>query len=131
MIVPKYTREIPQRYRLESGKCKKCGYISIPPRLICPECGNREFENVPLKPVGKILTHTIIEVAADEFATQTPFAVGIIETDEGARLTAQIVDCDPKEVQIGKRVRLILRRLQKEGHAGILQYGYKAVLERK
>jgi hypothetical protein len=128
MIVPRYTREIPQRYRLEAGRCKKCGYLAFPPRQVCPECGHREFDTVPLKPEGKILTFTVVHVAADAFSTQTPFAVGIIETDDGARLTAQIVDCKPEDLAIGKRVQLMLRCIQKEGKAGILQYGYKAVL---
>lgn len=130
MIVPRYTREIPQRYRLEAGKCEKCGYLAFPPRVVCPECGNRAFKTVQLKPAGTILTYTVIHVAEDNFATQTPFAVGVVETDDGARLTAQIVDCKPEEIEIGKRVNLMLRRIQKEGHAGILQYGYKAVLQR-
>lgn len=128
MIVPRYTREIPQRYRLEASKCEKCGYVAFPPRLICPECGSKKFEEINLKPEGKILTYTIIHVAPDQFSTEAPYPVGIIETDDGARLTAQIVDCDPNDVEIGKRVKLMLRRIQKEGHEGILEYGYKAVL---
>jgi len=130
MIVPRYSREIPRRFRLEAGKCQKCGYVAFPPRLVCPECGHREFETITLRPQGKILTFTIVHTAADDFAAETPYAVGIIETDDGARLTAQIVDCRPEEIQIGQKVDLVLRRIQREGHAGILQYGYKAVLQR-
>lgn len=129
MIVPRYSREIPQRYRLEAEKCNQCGYIAFPPRLICPECKSKEFSMITLKPEGKILTYTIIQIPADQFATQAPFAVGIIETTDGARLTAQIVDCKPEEVKIGGKVKLMLRRVQKEGNAGILQYGYKAILD--
>ena len=40
MIVPRYTREIPHRYRLEANKCTKCGFIAFPRRLVCPECGH-------------------------------------------------------------------------------------------
>ena len=75
-------------------------------------------------------TFTILQVAADEFATEIPIPIAIIETDNGGRLTAQVVDCAPDEVTIGKRVKLVFRRIQSEGHAGIHQYGYKAVLER-
>jgi uncharacterized OB-fold protein len=85
---------------------------------------------ISLKPEGKILTYTIIHVAPDAFSTQTPFAVAIIETTDGARLTAQVVDCAPEEVSTGKDVKLMLRCIQREGKAGILQYGYKAVLVR-
>ena len=130
MIVPKYSREIPQRFRLEAEKCNNCGYIAFPPRLICPECGQKSFQMLQLQPEGKILTYTIIHVAADAFSTQTPFAVAIIETKEGARLTAQVVDCAPEEVATGKDVKLMFRCIQREGKAGILQYGYKAVLSR-
>jgi uncharacterized OB-fold protein len=130
MIVPKYTREIPQRYRLEAAQCDQCKYVSFPPRLVCPECGNKTFTQTKLRAEGKILTYTIIHVAAEAFARQTPFAVAIIETKDGVRLTTQVVDCKPEEVEIGKTVKLMLRCLQKEGHAGILQYAYKAVLER-
>jgi len=130
MIVPRYTREIPQRFRLEAGQCKKCGYIAFPPRLVCPECGHKNFKKINLKPEGAILTFTIIHTPSDQFIIQAPFGVGIIETTEGARLTAQIVDCKPEEIAIGKKVRLVFRNIQREGHAGILQYGYKAVLQR-
>jgi len=129
MIVPKYNREIPQRMRLEASKCQNCGYIAFPPRLICPECRSQSFLNFVLKPEGKILTYTIIHVAADAFATQTPFPVAIIETSDGARLTAQVVDCKPEDVSIGQEVKLVTRLIQHEGHSGILQYGYKAVLK--
>ena len=130
MIVPRYTREIPQRYRLEAGKCEKCGYVAFPPRLVCPECGSKIFKDITLKPEGKILTFTIIYVAPDQFSTEAPYPVGVIETADGARLTAQIVDCELNEVAIGKPVKLVLRRVQKEGHEGILEYGYKAILIR-
>jgi uncharacterized OB-fold protein len=129
MIVPRYSREIPQRMRLEAAKCRGCGFIAFPPRLVCPQCAGQSFETFRLKAEGKILTYTIIHVAAEAFSTQTPFAVAIIETEEGARLTAQVVDCANNDIAIGKKVKLMTRLIQKEGHAGILQYGYKAVLQ--
>ncbi len=130
MIVPKYTREIPQRMRLEAGRCSNCHFITFPPRRICPSCGKTKFDQISLKPEGKVLTYTVIRVAAEEFALQVPYVVGIIETSEGARLTAQIVDCELDEVSVDSKVMLMTRKIQSEGHSGILQYGYKAVLVR-
>jgi uncharacterized OB-fold protein len=100
MIVPRYTREIPQRFRLEADKCTQCGYIAFPPRLICPECQSQKFDLIKLKPEGTIITFT----------------------------TAQVVDCKLEDIEIGKKVKLMFRRIQKEGKSGILQYGYKAIL---
>ncbi len=128
MSVPRYWREIPQRYRLEAGKCKNCGLVLYPPRLICPQCKNRTFDKIILKNEGTILTYTVIRVAPSQFTDLAPYAIGIVELDGGVRITTQIVDCDFSELAIGKRVRLEFRKIQEDGNAGILCYGHKAVL---
>jgi len=125
----RYWREIPQRYRLEAGKCRKCGTISFPPRLVCPQCAAREFEPAKLADRGKILTYTIIRVAPHQFEDQTPYAVGIVELDDGVKLTAQVVDCDFADLNIGMRVKIEFRKIYEEGQAGVIYYGYKFVPE--
>ncbi|MHB1095139.1 MAG: OB-fold domain-containing protein [Gemmatimonadaceae bacterium] len=55
------------------------------------------------------------------------YAVAIVETPEGARLMAQLVDCEPSEVKPGLPVALEFRLIRQEGHGGILCYGHKAV----
>jgi len=126
MSSPNYWREMPQRYRLEAGRCK-CGKVFFPPRLICPTCKGRTFETIRLGGTGKVLTYTVIHVPATQFADEAPFAIGVIELDEGVRITAQIVDCDPGVIEIGQPVRVEFRKIQEEGKAGILCYGYKCV----
>jgi uncharacterized OB-fold protein len=125
----RYWREIPQRYRLEAKKCKKCRITLFPPRLICPECKGREFEDTKLAEKGKILTYTIIRVPPHQFVDQAPFAVGIVELVDGVRLTGQIVDCDFEDLKIGQKVKIEFRKIYDEGEAGILCYGYKFVPE--
>ena len=127
MITPRYHREIPQRYRLEAGKCKQCGHISFPPRLVCPKCKSKSFETVNLSREGKILTLTIIRVAPEKFSKETPYVVAIIELNDGVRLTAQVADCDIEKVEIGDKVKLVFRKIQDEGKSGLHCYGYKAV----
>lgn len=127
MSAPKYTREIPQRYRLEAVKCQQCGKILFPPRLICPSCKAREFEAVQLKQEGKIISYTIIRVAPSRFIDQAPYAIGIIELDDGVRLLAQIADCDLEKLDIDMRVRIEFRKIYHEGESGIICYGYKVV----
>jgi len=123
----RYWREIPQRYRTEAGKCDSCGTVYFPPRRVCAECAGREFSTVSLSNQGKVDTFTIIKVAPDEFSDLAPYAVGLVELDDGVRIMCQVVDCDPDTIEIGMPVELEFRLLRAEGSAGVLFYGYKAV----
>ena len=123
----RYWREIPQRYRLEAAKCKNCGFVAFPPRLVCPRCQSRVFETIILADAGKIITYTIIRVPPQPFSDQAPYAVGIIELDDGVRLTGQIVDCAFEELKVGQRVKVEFRKVYQEGEAGVIYYGYKFV----
>ncbi|MBM3284550.1 MAG: Zn-ribbon domain-containing OB-fold protein [Candidatus Aminicenantes bacterium] len=125
----RYWREIPQRYRLEAGKCKNCGFIAFPPRPICPACKSRQFETITLADKGRILTYTIIRVPPQPFVDLAPYAVGIVELDDGVRITGQIVDCDFEELKIGLCVKIEFRKIFQDGESGVIYYGYKFVPE--
>ncbi|MFH1144073.1 MAG: Zn-ribbon domain-containing OB-fold protein [Candidatus Eisenbacteria bacterium] len=120
-------RKYPQTYRLEAARCKKCGQTSFPPRLICPECRGRDFETYRMKRTGTVVTHTVVRTPSQEFAGLAPFAVGIVQMDDGPRLTVQIADVEFDELRIGMPVRLEFRRIYSEGEAGVILYGHKAV----
>jgi uncharacterized OB-fold protein len=127
MPSPRYWREIPARLRLEAGRCKACGFVAYPARRICPKCRKTELETTALTPTGKVVTSTVIHVSPTDLQMEAPYAMAIVETPEKARLTVQVTDCEPTDVQPGMDVRLEFRRIRKEGLSGILCYGYKAV----
>ncbi len=54
-----------------------------------------------------------------------PYVVAQVELDEGARITAQIVNVDPEDVEIGMRVRACFRKITEYGEGGLIVYGYK------
>jgi len=120
-------REYPQRYRLEATKFKKSGKTYFPPRKVDPETGDTEFETVRLPDTGKIVTYTVIRVAPGMWSDESPYALAIAELTDGTRVMAQVTDCDVEKVKIGMEVRLEFRRVQTEGHSGVLSYGYKFV----
>jgi uncharacterized OB-fold protein len=127
MPSPRYTREIPSRYRLEAGRCAGCGKVVYPARRICPACRGTEFETIQLSRRGRVITSTVIHVPPNDFLFEAPYAMAIVETPEGARLMTQVVDCDPSTVLPGMEVSLEFRRVRREGRSGILCYGHKAV----
>ncbi len=120
-------RDYPQRYRLEAARCKQCGKVFYPPRLVCDKCGAREFETFRLKTDGTLATYTIIRTPSQEFSGEAPFALGIVDIKDGVRLMAQIADVEFEELRVGMPVKLEFRRLYSEGSAGVIHYGHKAV----
>ena len=96
--------------KLLGSKCKVCGYQVSPQRAICPKCQSDEVEVVELKGKGKLAAFTIISVPPTQMAQagysgKNPYCVGIVELDEGVRITAQILDVDmfnPQSIRIGK-----------------------------
>ncbi|KAF5086518.1 Zn-ribbon domain-containing OB-fold protein [Methanobacterium aggregans] len=124
-------RHIPQRYSLIGSKCSQCGKVFFPKRVICPECRRKgKIEDIHLKGNGKIYTYSVINTPTDEFKSLAPYVVAIIELEEGAKITSQIVDCNPEEVEIGDEVELVFRKIKTEGEDGVISYGYKFKLKK-
>ena len=128
MISPRYHREIPQRYRLEAGKCEGCGEIHFPPRYVCRECGGLKFETVKRPSKGKVVTYTVCWIPPAEFDDQKPYVNAIVELENGVRLTCMVAEAPPDEVDVGTEVELVFRRLRCGREWEVLQYGYKAVV---
>ena len=119
-------RHIPQRYSLIGSKCSHCGKVFFPKRVLCPECRRKgDLTDIQLKGEGKIHTYSVINTPTEEFKTIAPYVVAIVELDEGAKLTTQIVDCKPEDVEIGDEVEMVFRKIKEEGDDGVISYGYK------
>ena len=127
MPSPRYWREIPNRYRLEAARCSGCGKVIFPARRVCPACRGHDLEKTVISPRGRVVTSTVIHVPPGDLLMQAPYAMALVETPEGARLMAQVVDCDPAAVQPGMELKLEFRLIRREGHGGILCYGHKGV----
>ena len=124
-------RHIQQRYNLIGSKCSQCGKVFFPKRVICPECRRRgKIEDIKLSGKGKIYTYSVINTPTEEFKTLAPYVVAIIELEEGTRITSQIVDCNPKEIEIGDEVEVVFRKIRTEGDDGVISYGYKFKLKK-
>lgn len=126
--VPRFWREIPQRYNLIGTKCKVCGRVYFPPREVCPYCRRKSLENmekIKLSGKGTLYSYTIIHTPPSKFEGQAPYAVGIVELEEGPRITSQIVDCELDKIKIGMKVEAVFRKIQEDGDTGAIYYGFK------
>jgi uncharacterized OB-fold protein len=88
---------------LRGLRCGECGKLSVATGRGCPFCGAREGEVVPLSGRGRLLSWTVIRVAPPRYAAEAPYAIGVLQLDEGPRLTARL-DAPPESLSAGQAV---------------------------
>jgi len=92
--------------RLTTTKCKECGKLLWPPRIVCPECLSESLEWVDLGVEGELYAFTEIRLGAPlGFAEDLPFCVGIVSIG-GLLISSRIDDVSYKDLEIGDKVRL-------------------------
>ena len=104
-IQPQFTIEqfykFTQQCKLMAGKCLKCGKMHLPPRPLCDNCYSTNFEWVEAPKNGKLLTYTVIHIAPTQFQNLAPYAVGIVELQNGLRIPGMIQGASQDQLKIG------------------------------
>jgi hypothetical protein len=107
-------------------KCTGCGSAYFPKRSICPNCRRKgDLKEIQYAGKGKVYSFTEVTAPPEGFEDQVPYILAIIELDEGARLTGQIVDAHNSDVSIGSRVEHVFRVIQRDDPEGLIHYGFK------
>jgi len=128
MTIPRYWREIRQRYKGIGSVCENCGKVYFPPRDVCPVCRRESYGKMKereLEGTGEVVTYTKVHEPHPEFKMISPYIIAIVEMDEGVRLTGHLVDTDFDDIKEGMEVEVSLRKLGEESPEGIIYYGYK------
>jgi uncharacterized OB-fold protein len=73
---------------------------SLPPRRVCPHCGDDALVQAPLPDAGEVETYTVTQIASPSFADDTPYATAIVAF-EHVKLTGQIRESELDAVEIG------------------------------
>ena len=105
--------------RLVAPRCTNCGTFRLPPPPICFVCQHREVEWVELPGTGTVYSFTVVRHPLSKMLNESvPYAAGIIELDgtqgAGARMIANIVECDVDALKIGDRVEIAWERVSDE-----------------
>ena len=90
--------------KLMGTRCAKCGALFLPPHPLCTKCYSDQMEWVQLKGNGKLAAFTCVYVAPtfmmeQGFGRQNPYCSGIVELEEGVKISARILGVDAKNAE--------------------------------
>lgn len=96
-------------------RCTACAAWRYPPAPVCPRCAAITASWTPTSRVGRIHSFVIYHRAFHPaYAAEVPYAVALVELDEGVRLLLRIVDCPLETLKIGARGEIRFTRLTDE-----------------
>ncbi|AIZ56185.1 hypothetical protein Mpt1_c02850 [Candidatus Methanoplasma termitum] len=123
-------REFPGKYNLEGTKCGNCNTVFFPRRDFCPKCrreGLGKMQKYKVQREGEVFSFSVIYDAPSCNSGSKPYAVAMVRTKDGVLVSGQLVDVELDKIAIGMPVRAVLRKLEEDGVAGIIRYGFKFV----
>jgi uncharacterized OB-fold protein len=93
-----------REHRLLLPRCPRDGFFFYP-RSRCPACLGADWSWQPVSGRGRVHSFTVDRVGhVPALRALAPYAVAIVELDEGPHMTARLVDCDLDAVKVGMRV---------------------------
>jgi len=95
--------------KLMASRCEDCGELTLPPRAICPKCHSEKMTWTETSGKGKLAGFTVISIAPtfmieQGYGRNNPYVSGIVELDEGVKVSAHINGLDatqPAEIKVG------------------------------
>jgi len=106
--------------QLSYQRCAACGRVQFYPRVLCAACGGRALDWERSAGLGRVHAVTVVYRApSPAFRADVPYAIALVDLDEGFRMMANVVGCDPETVAIGDRVRL---RFEARGDIALPQF---------
>lgn len=100
------------REELRFQRCGGCGDWRHLPRLRCASCGSTEFSWERSSGRGRVHSWTITHQAPIRaFASRVPYAVLVVELDEGVRMVAGLVEANLDVLRLDLPVELVFERV--------------------
>jgi uncharacterized protein len=108
--------------RLMLLRCRACAtfmsptaYLGVPVRPRCVRCYGAELEWAPSCGRATLYSFALMHQLYDEaFAAELPYNIAVVETEEGVRLTSQVVGCANAKLAIGMPLTVTFERRSDE-----------------
>ena len=86
-------------------QCNNCSHVYFPPRPFCPKCGHREVSVVKASGKATLYSYVINHRPRPDMGTE-PYAIAVVQLEEGPRMMSRIQTGDPEKVHIGAKVEV-------------------------
>ncbi len=95
-------------------RCNDCGNLYFPPRPFCPGCSSRSVRVEAASGRGILFSYVINHRPHPAF--DGPYAIAVVELEEGPRLMTNIVGCEqtPEALQLDMPVEVSFERVSAE-----------------
>jgi uncharacterized OB-fold protein len=95
--------------RFTTTKCKDCGHVPFPPRVICPECYSENLEYIDLPTKGKVLIFSE-EVKGVPLGYDSPLIHAVIDLGVAPcrRMITKIINCPAGALKRGDEVQMVV-----------------------
>jgi len=94
-------------HRLVIPRCDACGRAFFYPRALCPHCGSRDVYWFPAAGRGTLYSFCVLHHSAvPGLSGALPLVTGLVDLDEGVRVTAFLIGFpeDPEQIRCGSLV---------------------------
>lgn len=103
--------------RLLGSRCAGCGTPYFPRSPVChnPDCRDKRIEDARFGPRGALWSYSVQHYPPPDPAKYDdpfePYALGLVDLDDGLRVLARIAADDPETLEVGCNVELVVDRL--------------------
>ena len=126
-LIEKFIKELANR-KILGGKCPKCGYVHLPPRVRCIRClAKLGLEDlVELSGKGKLLSHTTVHVDLDGSGNfldlKEPKSIGAIKLHgSDSTIFMPLGEFDPARLREGLELEAVWRE-EPKGEISDIKY---------
>lgn len=99
--------------RLLLQHCRACGHKQVYQQTLCRQCGAEELVHEQASGRGTVHSFSVVHRApGPAFKQDTPYAVLLVELEEGPRMISSLAEADPMSIDFGLAVELVCERLE-------------------
>lgn len=94
--------------RLVFQQCRECAQRIFYPRTVCTRCMSEDLEYVASSGRGTVYSYTTLYTPGHPaFADDVPYTIVLVTLEEGVRVLADLVECEPDKVAVGMPVEVL------------------------